>query len=400
MFFNINNTLMLIAKATEKEQENQYLHGLGIAYITYRLAKQMQKSDLFCKRGVICGLLLKYNDLRKGDYLFYEDKISEEISNIGEAILYREFFDPINFYKISYNDVEMLKLKKEDSLLSSILRISYELELHLRDNNTNGLLCHIETYTGDANLLKSFLTNVNVREYYPGVVTGLIKLLRLDDFWFYFRRDYIEGLVRSLNLERSFPGMGGMQNIVLASLIATMVDNKSTHTYQHSLKVGELARFIGEKLHLDSKMCFKLYLAGILHDVGKICAPDRILNKCGKLTRDEYRTIQRHVTDTRGILQYILIDQDIINWASDHHERLDGTGYPLQKKGEQLCLPSRIMAVCDIFQALCQNRTYRKSLPLCDVLGVLQDECRNGKICNNILRIIFRYSEECFRIAT
>ncbi|WP_297116130.1 HD-GYP domain-containing protein [uncultured Enterobacter sp.] len=399
MVFNINNTLILIAKTAGNEPDKNYLPELSIAYIAYRLAQHMGKPDLFCNKSVICALLLNHNVAGSDNNSLNGNQRLGHPSRLSNNVLFRKFFTPIMYHNFSYNDVEMLKIKKEDSLQASILRLSYEFESHLRKNNLNDFLFLSETHMESATVLESFLSNVNSNDFYPGLLHALSTLVELDDFWFYFRPDYIEGLIRSLKLERIIPSAEDEQNIILAGLIASIVDSKSTLTYQHSRKVGELAKYIGKKLHLDSRMCFKLYLAGFLHDVGKIGVPDVVLNKCGKLSKTEYRIIQRHVTDTRGILQSILVDQDIIDWASEHHERLDGTGYPLKKKGDKIALPSRIIAICDIFQALCQKRTYRESLPLHKVLCILENECKDGKICNDVLNVILRNATECFKIA-
>ena len=163
--------------------------------------------------------------------------------------------------------------------------------------------------------------------------------------------------------------------------------------------MGELARFIGKKLHLDKKTCNRLHLAGLLHDIGKINTEDAILNKCGKLTPSEYRKIQAHATDTRGILRSIIIDANVVAWAAEHHERLDGSGYPMKKTGEQLTLQSRILAIADVFQALCQKRSYRDKLNLDEVLKIIRSECAQNKLCAKTFAAFEENAEKCYNIA-
>lgn len=138
----------------------------------------------------------------------------------------------------------------------------------------------------------------------------------------------------------------------LVHIFSHIVDAKSSYTKKHSDGVANLARSLGEYLELPEKSCEMLELAGLLNDIGKLRVPSELLEKEGKLTEKEYAIVQRHSFDTYEILKNISALETITEWASEHHERLDGNGYPFQITNGATSLEARIVAVADVFQAL------------------------------------------------
>lgn len=125
----------------------------------------------------------------------------------------------------------------------------------------------------------------------------------------------------------------------IAMLMANVVDAKSQFTFQHSQKVAELCQHLAKELGLNVEMQKALYLTGLVHDIGKLHTPEEILHKPGKLNESEYLCIQRHSTDSRYTLQMVFGQSVVCEWAGNHHERLDGSGYPRGLKGRRLiCL--------------------------------------------------------------
>jgi putative nucleotidyltransferase with HDIG domain len=104
-----------------------------------------------------------------------------------------------------------------------------------------------------------------------------------------------------------------------------------------------------------------LYIASILHDIGKINTPGEILNKPGKLTNEEFAIIKRHPLDGAKMVRDSYC-QDVVAIVEQHHERLNGTGYPYGLKGDEILLEARIIAVSDTFDAMTEDLSYRKAL--------------------------------------
>ncbi|MFZ5648682.1 MAG: HD domain-containing phosphohydrolase [Bacillota bacterium] len=145
---------------------------------------------------------------------------------------------------------------------------------------------------------------------------------------------------------------------------AEAIGARDCYTMGHSEKVAEYSRWIAEKMELDQQMVDMAYLCGVVHDVGKIGIPEEVLNKKGPLNNDEYRLIMGHSQMGASILSHISWLEDIVPVIEAHHERYNGSGYPMGLKGDEIPLLSRILAVADAFDAMTSDRSYRKAYPL------------------------------------
>ena len=129
-----------------------------------------------------------------------------------------------------------------------------------------------------------------------------------------------------------------------------------------------MARLLADRLGISGERAEKLQVAGLLHDLGKLRIPDDILDKPGALDERERAIINTHSFETFRILHHIRGFDEITPWAAYHHEQPDGSGYPFHLHGDQLCLESRIIRVADIFQAMTQDRPYRRGTSAPSVL--------------------------------
>ena len=146
------------------------------------------------------------------------------------------------------------------------------------------------------------------------------------------------------------------------------IDAKDNYTHGHSERVAFISRWIAEKLNeqdmLEDEQLHRIYLAGLLHDIGKIGIDEALLRKNGKLTDEEYARIKTHPTIGAGILQEIKQMRDIVPGVLCHHERMDGKGYPDGLCGEQIPLIGKIVGLADSFDAMTSRRTYRDAIPV------------------------------------
>lgn len=169
----------------------------------------------------------------------------------------------------------------------------------------------------------------------------------------------VEARTHELDLEKE-----SYETLTLETLssLANVIDAKDHYTNGHSFRVAAYARALAAELGLSAQECEQIYFAGLIHDVGKIGISERILTKPGKLTEEEYRAIQAHSdlggNILKGIRQFKIFEQV----ARSHHERYDGTGYPDKLGGEDIPFPARIVAVCDTYDAMTSDRSYRKAL--------------------------------------
>jgi len=185
----------------------------------------------------------------------------------------------------------------------------------------------------------------------------------------------------------------------LVHIFSHIVDAKSSYTKEHSDGVANLARFLGERFELSEESCEMLELAGLLHDIGKLRVPDELLEKPGKLTEEEYAIVQRHSFDTYDILKNISGLEKITEWAAQHHERLDGNGYPFQIGNGAISLEARIVAVADVFQALAQTRPYRGALDANAIMYILREQVVSGHLDATVVLCVERNLHACFKAA-
>ena len=150
-----------------------------------------------------------------------------------------------------------------------------------------------------------------------------------------------------------------MNTVDVATIISEMRD---PYTVGHERRVAEIAVSIGAELGLDESRQEGLQVAGHLHDIGKITIPSEILTKPGKLGAVEYMLIQGHALAGFDVLKSVEFPWPVAQIALQHHERMDGTGYPQGLKGEAILLDARIIAVADVVEAMSSHRPYRAGL--------------------------------------
>lgn len=163
--------------------------------------------------------------------------------------------------------------------------------------------------------------------------------------------------------------------ILLESIFAfaKAVEAKDYHTGRHSENMVDIATAIGRKLQLPAKDIDVLQYAAMLHDLGKIGIPDKILHKRGKLNRAEYDKIKKHPHIGAEIIRDIHFLKEVVPMILYHHERFDGFGYSSGLKGREIPLGARIIAIADVYQALVSDRPYRKAYNKKEALKIIRE---------------------------
>jgi PAS domain S-box-containing protein len=154
--------------------------------------------------------------------------------------------------------------------------------------------------------------------------------------------------------------------------ISMMVETRDPYTSGHQRKVSSLARVIAQDMALPDDTIDNIRMAGIIHDIGKISVPAEILSKPGKLSDLEFSLIKIHPQSGYDILEDVGLPYPIAEIVLQHHERLDGSGYPQGLKGDQILLEARIIAVTDVVEAIASHRPYRPALGIEIALGEIE----------------------------
>ena len=231
-------------------------------------------------------------------------------------------------------------------------------------------------------------------ELAPGLVT--MTFFFSDDGLFRFGvctvQDISERVTTRAELTRAYEG-------AIEALIAAL-ESRDPYTAGHQRHVTQLACAIGEEMQLDEKTCMGIRVASILHDIGKIAIPAEILTKPYGVSETERALIRAHPQLAYDILKGIHFPWPVAQIVRQHHERLDGSGYPLGLKGDEILLEARILAVADVVEALVSYRPYRAAIPIGDAVkhieehrGVLFDADAVAA-CSRVLAGGFRFHYE------
>jgi len=171
-----------------------------------------------------------------------------------------------------------------------------------------------------------------------------------------------------------------LKELFIGSLkaLTSSIDAKDKYTHGHSERVAFVSRWIAERLseqeQLDEEQIHMVYLAGLLHDIGKIGIEETVLRKEGKLTEQEFNRIKQHPSIGAGILHEIKQMRDIMPGVLSHHERADGKGYPNGLMGDQIPLTGKIVGLADSFDAMTSKRTYRDAMTVEQALAEIEKE--------------------------
>jgi HD-GYP domain-containing protein (c-di-GMP phosphodiesterase class II) len=158
----------------------------------------------------------------------------------------------------------------------------------------------------------------------------------------------------------------------IAAAFAQVVDSKSPYTAGHSDRVALFTDMIAEELGLTDERRRFLKRAALLHDLGKLGVSNQILDKPAKLTEEEFASVREHPAKSQMILSRVSAFDELARIAGDHHERLDGKGYPRGISGRDISLETRIITCADIFDALTADRPYRAAMPVSKALGIMR----------------------------
>lgn len=208
----------------------------------------------------------------------------------------------------------------------------------------------------------------------PRLVGALERVSGREEFW--------RGLT-SPDLHRALMALEPVQNRLpldddwlddIAAGFGQVIDAKSPYTSGHSTRVAAYAEALGEALGVAPERRRWLRRAALLHDVGKLGVSSNILEKPSRLESDEWAAMQGHAEKTREILSRIGAFDELARVSSAHHEKLDGTGYPLGLRESQISLETRIITACDFFDALTADRPYRAALPTGKALDIMRGE--------------------------
>lgn len=207
----------------------------------------------------------------------------------------------------------------------------------------------------------------------PSLVTGFRELADTKAFWTGLASESLVESVYRLEPARHAIVIDEDYLDDIAAAFAMVIDSKSPYTNGHSQRVAGYADLLAEEMGLTPEHRRWLRRVALLHDIGKLGVSNRVLDKEGPLDDTERNEIEMHAAHSETILMRIDAFRDLAPIAGAHHERIDGGGYPKGLKGAQIKPETRILSVADVFDALTDDRPYRKAMPFEKAASILND---------------------------
>jgi HD-GYP domain-containing protein (c-di-GMP phosphodiesterase class II) len=222
----------------------------------------------------------------------------------------------------------------------------------------------------------------------PRVAAAFARASRNDSFWLDACDFDIDARVRG-RLAAMADAMADLDELLdFARLYSILVDSRSPYTATHSWGVAAVANFLAARSGIDGMSSQRIEIAAQLHDIGKLVVPSRIIEKPAGLTPEEFGAVRGHAYFTGTLLAAIPGLGRIAEWARGHHEKLDGTGYPMGLAGARVGQETRIISVADQFVALTEDRPYRSGLSGEDAIRILSGAAESGAVDRQIASII------------
>jgi HD-GYP domain-containing protein (c-di-GMP phosphodiesterase class II) len=402
--FNINlhEAVYSLSNALDLVGVTHIHHGKRVAYIAAECAKQLgwqgQRLDDLFQAAILhdCGVSKTAVHARLAQFEWEQDS---EHCQIGSELLslcplLAHLSDVILHHHTPWSVLKNVDISMQMKLIANCIYLAEHVDVL-------SLACLVD----QANLLLSRQIIIDkILEncegcFCPELVAVFIEISKSSLFWLVLESGDTSRYTSTWKAHVPNKEIAFYELKSLVHIFSHIVDAKSPYTKEHSDGVANLARFIGTLLELSEETCEMLELAGLLHDIGKLRVPSKLLEKPGKLTEEEYTIVQRHSFDTYDILKNINGLEKITEWASQHHERLDGKGYPLQIRNGALSLEARIVAVADVFQALAQNRPYRKALDVYAIIEILNEQVISGQLDATIVLCVENNLHACLQAA-
>ncbi|NUU65970.1 HD domain-containing protein [Enterobacteriaceae bacterium BIT-l23] len=368
-------------------------HMQRTTYISLSLARALELPEERVRNVYLAASIHDIGLLAKKQREITADNLSNENlmfhhEEIGEAMVAGISFPPevqsmIRHHHIHWNS----QYPDEYPLDNHIIHMADEFDLYLRK-------CPKDFIVNADEIINVFLMAHS--DYPPELIVTLRKLSQRDAFWFRLESQRLHSVLKRITPVANML-MGSQDFLEFCLLISRIVDKYSSFTMTHSTSVSnvscKIANLMGFSLHDQTEIA----IAGYLHDIGKVHIPLAVLEKEGRLTDNEYALIRKHSYKTLEILALIKPLKRITPWAVNHHERLDGGGYPFGLTARDLDLPSRIMAVADVFTALTENRPYRQGMAAQKALTILEEEVAGNKLDGDVVDIVKRHLDDVYQ---
>ena len=360
-----SNNLISIALEFIRKIDNKLIDfNLKYAYIVYNYATQFSVPKTYIKKFVMLAL---FNDVGK---LYAKDK---DLDSTFETYIFMKYFSPFDdFSKILLLDEKNAIRKKY-----IIARLYTENFILTKDAKK----AYLKTVDENKSLSKIEILKLN----------NMIESIDID---YDINSMRYKTKIYSL-IAKTFVNPIKKNKFIL--MLSSLFEMYSSQTLNHSKSTAFIATTLALKLGLDETRQKNLYIAGLVHDLGKVCVPLSILEKEGRLSNDEFDIMKTHVGHTYEIIRNYL-DYEIVELAYRHHERLDGSGYPNGYNAQVLTLDQRILEVADVSSALLMKRSYKDAYSWEKSISILEEDANKNKLDKDVVNCLINNKDEIISV--
>ncbi len=368
MLFNINNTIVM--------------HNERTAYLALQIAQARPMNRRCSTVNLIILSLFHTLGFFRPDLLYGETPFTSDIdffstekkieSKYMFSYYYLEFMTPL---KNDAQALESFNLPFDENLKKFIYQTDYKSIIYMCARASDFIRNHPdEPFPEDINTLAPGFFDPVYAQTFNALNKNNALIDKLKNTDYYNDLEFFLYRVR-FNPEDTHQ---------LLKLLVYFLDFKSTVTLTHSINTSCYALSLGKRLQLADNDLNTLFTAAIVHDIGKIATPTRILEFPGKLSPEDMGIMRYHVNHTKRILGSI-VSRNIFDTASRHHEKINGQGYPMHLDGSQLTRTQRILTVADITSALTDNRSYKGEFSKEHTLGIINKMTEEGELDPSIV---------------
>jgi len=376
---NLGNLLLSLSESVDMANQNSPHHQLRTAFIALELAKYLNLDEITIENIFIASLL---HDIGKkidlAENIDYELQCIRGQLFVQRVPLLKDAAEIIRYHFLDWKDWKE-SINNPLTISSQIILLANFVDMMI--SRDRYILHQVDDIWKELLRLENGILNSKV-------VGAFKEISTREEFWFDLTSYRLYSILfhdgplkkKEINLDE-LASMG--------ELFKGVIDFKSKYTITHTTGVSACSEMLGNLFGLTELEVKVLKIAANFHDLGKLIIPNSILEKKGELTKEEFEIVKSHPYYTHQILSSIDGLQQIVQWASYHHEKLDGSGYPFHCVAKDLDTGARIIAVSDIFISRMERKSYRSEMGKDKIFETMKKMARNNFIDMKFVDLLF-----------